>query len=102
MLDKIKKAELIQRTLGLRHKLKVAESVKKPETHEDISLMLLSQWELEDELRAIEELLEKDRLDNRTRYKDQMLNQGVIKGKHQVGKILPSMSAQTQNKPQSH
>jgi hypothetical protein len=56
-MDKLRKLELVQRSLGLRHKLKVHESMPQPSTHEDMALMLLSKWELEDELRAIEEIL---------------------------------------------
>lgn len=63
-MDKYRKLELIQRSLGIRHKLRVHESMKAPDTHEDLALMLLSKWELEDELRAIEELLADIRLMN--------------------------------------
>ena len=56
-MDRIKKLALIQRSLGLRHKLKVHESLKAPETHEELSIMMLAKWDLEDELRAIEEVL---------------------------------------------
>ena len=56
-IDKIRKLELIQRSLGLRHKLKVHESMKAPETHEDLSIMMHAKWELEDELAAIEQTL---------------------------------------------
>lgn len=56
-MDRHKKLELIQRTLGIRHKLKVYDSVKIPDTHEDLSAAMLSKWELEDELLAIEEIL---------------------------------------------
>lgn len=59
--DRDQKMELIQRSLGIRHKLKVHESMKMPETHEDMAAMLLSKWELEDELRAIEELIAETR-----------------------------------------
>ena len=59
--DRDQKLELIQRSLGIRHKLKVHESMKMPETHEDMAAMLLSKWELEDELRAIEELIAETR-----------------------------------------
>ena len=55
------KIELIQRVLGLNHKLKVHDSMKSPETHEELSVSLLSRWELEDELKAIESLLEHER-----------------------------------------
>jgi hypothetical protein len=55
------KLELIQRVLGLRHKLKVLDSMKTPDTHDDLSISLLSRWDLEDEIRAIETLLDEDR-----------------------------------------
>ena len=55
------KIELIQRMLGLRHKLKVHDSMKSPETHEELSVSLLSRWELEDEIKAIETLLDMER-----------------------------------------
>ena len=58
------KLELIQRVLGLRHKLKVLDSMKTPETHDDLSISLLSRWDLEDEIRAIEALLDEDRSAN--------------------------------------
>jgi HD-like signal output (HDOD) protein len=56
-MDKARKLELVRRSLGIRHKLKVHESMKPADTHEEISLSLLARWELEDELRAIEEIL---------------------------------------------
>jgi hypothetical protein len=57
------KLELVQRMLGLRHKLKVIASMKDPETQE-LSSSMLSRWELEDEIRAIEILLEQERSEN--------------------------------------
>ncbi|MCM2324495.1 MAG: hypothetical protein NDJ90_14650 [Oligoflexia bacterium] len=66
-MDRLKKLELIQRSLGIRHKLKVHESMKSPETHEDLAIMMLAKWELEDELHAIEEILALDRLENTRR-----------------------------------
>ncbi len=63
-MDKVRKLELIQRSLGLRHKLKVHESMKQSDTHEDIAFMLVTKWEFEDELRAIEELLADSRAKN--------------------------------------
>jgi hypothetical protein len=63
-MDRVTKLEYIQRSLGIRHKLKVLESMKAAESHEELAMMLLSKWELEDELRAIEELLAEDRLKN--------------------------------------
>ncbi len=56
-IDRERKIELIMRSLGIRHKLKVHESMKSPETHEDTAIMTISKWELEDELRAIEQIL---------------------------------------------
>ena len=55
------KLELVQRMLGLRHKLKVIASMKEPETHDELSSSMLSRWELEDEIKAIEILLEQER-----------------------------------------
>ena len=63
-MERFQKLELIKRSLGLRHKLKVHESMKAPETHEELALMLLSKWELEDELKAIEELIGESRTKN--------------------------------------
>ncbi len=63
-MDRVKKIALIQRSLGLRHKMKVHESMKTPETHEELSISMLAKWELEDELRAIEEILAGDRAKN--------------------------------------
>ena len=61
-MERHRKIELVQRSLGLRHKLRVHESMKAPDTHEDLALMLLAKWELEDELHAIEEILSEIRL----------------------------------------
>lgn len=64
VMDKMRKLELVQRSLAIRHKLKVHESMKQPDNHEDLAIMLLSKWEFEDELRAIEELLLRMRQEN--------------------------------------
>ncbi len=63
-MDRVRKVELLQRSLGIRHKIKVHESMKNPDTHEDLAVYMLAKWELEDELRAIEELLSEARLKN--------------------------------------
>jgi hypothetical protein len=63
-MDRVRKLQLVERSLGIRHKLKVFESMKTPESHEDLAVTLLAKWELEDELRAIEELLAEGRLKN--------------------------------------
>ncbi len=61
MMTREEKIELIQRVLGLKHKLKVHDSMKSPETHEELSVSLHSRWELEDELKAIETILDEER-----------------------------------------
>ena len=77
MLDRTRKAELVQRMLGIKHKIKVHESMSKPETHEDLAVSLLAQWELEDELHAIEALLAKDRGENVV-AKRKLIESGVL------------------------
>lgn len=56
-MEKVRKLELIQRSLGIRHKLKVHDSVKLADSHEEVAVMMLAKWELEDELHAIEQIL---------------------------------------------
>lgn len=63
-LEKDTKIDLIQRSLGIKHKIKVHDSMKLPDSHEELSSMLNSKWELEDELAAIEEVLGEDRAEN--------------------------------------
>ncbi len=63
-MDKARKLELLRRSLGIRHKLRVHESVKAADNHEEIAMSLLAKWELEDELRAIEEMLAESRHEN--------------------------------------
>ena len=58
------KLELIQRMLGLQHKLKVHDSVKSSGNHEEMAASQLARWELEDEIVAIEKLLEGARHEN--------------------------------------
>lgn len=79
------KIELIQRMLGIKHKLKVHDSMKSPETHDELSVSLLSRWELEDELAAIEALLEKDRSEN-VRSKTKQIEEDYLSGKPFVKK----------------
>jgi len=73
--------ELIQRSLGLRHKLKVHDSMARPETHEEVALSSLARWELEDELNAIEEILRVERSKNVAENREQILKKGVKKKK---------------------
>lgn len=63
-MDRLRKLALIQRSLGLRHKLKVHESLKAADSHEELALMMLAKWEYEDEVRAIEGILTEARLQN--------------------------------------
>ena len=74
-MDRLKKIELIQRSLGLRHKMKVHETMEAPQSHEDLAVSLQSKWELEDELHAIEELLGEDRLRNVTLKKEEYVKE---------------------------
>lgn len=74
------KLELVQRMLGIRHKLKVHDSMKSPETHEELSVSLIARWELEDELRAIEQMLEAERTEN-TRQKQKQIKETYLSGK---------------------
>jgi hypothetical protein len=60
-LDRAQKLALIERSLGLRHKLKVHDSMKTPDTHEDLAILLLAKWDIEDELEALEEILKEER-----------------------------------------
>jgi len=75
-MDKIRKLELIQRSLAIRHKLKVHESMKQPETHEDLAIMLLTKWEYEDELNAIESMIAVAREDNMRAKQKQLEKEG--------------------------
>jgi hypothetical protein len=63
-MERIKKLALIQRSLGIRHKIKVHESLKAPDSHEELAIMLLAKWELEDELHAIESAIGDARMKN--------------------------------------
>lgn len=58
------KLQLIERMLGLQHKLKVHDSVKNMNSHEEIAANNLARWELEDEINAIEKILQEERLEN--------------------------------------
>ena len=56
-MTKETKRELLLRQLGLKHNLKVHDSVKQPETHEEMAANWLARWELEDEIAAIDAIL---------------------------------------------
>lgn len=78
-MDRIRKLELVQRSLGIRHKIKVHESMKAPETHEELSVMMLAKWELEDELAAIEQMIAETRNENVAEKKRTLLRHGPKK-----------------------
>ncbi len=71
-MDKERKMELLKRQLGLRHKLKVHDSMRMPDTHEEIAAMTLARWEFEDEIAAIDELLAEGRHLNVGKKKTQL------------------------------
>jgi hypothetical protein len=77
-MNRTDKLALVQRSLGLRHKLKVHDSMKTPETHEDLALLMLSRWELEDELKAIEEILADLRAES-TQEKKMIIERDILK-----------------------
>lgn len=79
-LAKPLKLDLIERMLGLRHKLKVHDSMKVPDTHEELASSLNSRWEIEDEIRAIEELLAEDRAEIIAERREMLLG-GIVKKK---------------------
>lgn len=76
MINRERKTELLQRTLGLKHKIKVHESMRPPDNHEEIALFTLAKWDLEDELKAIEELLEDSRLESVKSKKQVIIKEG--------------------------
>jgi HD-like signal output (HDOD) protein len=80
-MDRIRKLELLQRSLGIKHKLKVHESMKPPETHEELSALMLARWDLEDELRAIEDLLQAERDGIVAGHRKHYGSAGVVKKK---------------------
>lgn len=63
-MNRDEKLQLIERMLGLQHKLKVHDSVKNMNSHEEIAANNLARWELEDEISAIEKLLQEERQEN--------------------------------------
>ncbi len=103
-MNRERKSELLQRSLGLRHKLKVIESMKVPETHEEMTVSLLSKWELEDELQAVEELLEQARRNNIEDKKALLLEEGVVGMKKRnrsliaASKVAPGLKTQSKSK----
>ncbi len=76
-MEKERKLELIQRSLGIRHKLKVHDSMKLPDNHEEVAIMMLSKWELEDELHAIERILAEIRHENVEAKRDRIETENV-------------------------
>ena len=81
MEDRTKMLDLIQRSLGLQHKLKVHDTMPKPDTHEEIARARVARWELEDELNAIEEILRDLRAQSVEEKRDLILKTGVKKKK---------------------
>jgi hypothetical protein len=77
------KLDLIERMLGLRHKLKVHDSMNVPDTHEELASSLNTRWEIEDEIRAIEEILAEDRADMIAERREELLD-GIIKKKKET------------------
>jgi hypothetical protein len=89
-MDRLRKLELVQRSLGIKHKIKVHESMKAPETHEELSVMMLAKWELEDELAAIEQLISEARNENVGEKKRVLLRHGPKKSLYLEGASAPA------------
>jgi hypothetical protein len=53
--------------------------MKNPDNHEELSLMLLAKWELEDELKAVEDILSDSRMLNVNRKKEHLHKNNPIK-----------------------
>ncbi len=74
-MDKSKKLDLLKRSLGLKHKLKVHESTKAPDSHDEMAKMLVAKWDFEDEISAIEGLLQESRGESIRQKRDQILKE---------------------------
>ena len=73
--------ELLLRQLGLKHKLRVHDSVKPPETHEEIAANQLARWELEDEIHAIDAIVadaRRNKVDEKRKLVDKDLSIGTL------------------------
>lgn len=62
--------------LALKHKLRVHESIKTSDSHDEIAAAMLAKWEFEDELQAIEEVLSKFRQDTVSEIKNSLIEKG--------------------------
>lgn len=80
-MERETKLELVHRMLALKHKMKVHDSLPRPDTHEEIALSTLARWELEDELHAIEEILRDARSGEVASKRALILKKGVKKKK---------------------
>lgn len=87
-MNRDEKLLLIQRMLGLQHKLKVHDSVKNLDSHEELAASQLARWELEDEISAIQKVLDGARDENiqlkLKQIKEDYLSGGGIKKKKDV------------------
>lgn len=83
--ERQKLLDLIQRSLALKHKLKVHDSLPRAETHEEIALNSIARFELEDELHAIEQLIEDMRTKSVAAKKAEIAKKGVKKKKEKFG-----------------
>lgn len=78
-MERSKKHDLLLRSLALKHKLKVHDSLPRPDTHEEITINELARWELEDELHAIEAILRDIRLASVQEKRQTIEKKGVKK-----------------------
>ncbi|HRK02783.1 MAG TPA: hypothetical protein PLH57_08970 [Oligoflexia bacterium] len=76
-MDREAKLDLMRRALGIKHKLKVHDSMPRAETHEQVAATELARGELEEELAAIDELLFEARAEAIAEKKKEILKSGV-------------------------
>ncbi len=86
MIDRNQKQQLIERQLGLRHKLKVNESGPTPQNHKEMASVTVANWELEDEIGAIDEFLTQARAHARAEKLQQLKQDYAAGGSDTKGK----------------
>lgn len=81
-MEKQRLIELLERSLGIKHKLRVSETIRPSDSHEDIARTTVALWDLEDELFAIEQILADARKANvETKRKAMLQKGGTLKKK---------------------
>lgn len=71
--------QLLKRKLALQHKLKVYDNTPPPSDHEELAFHQVNRWTLEDELKAVEELLEEARRESIAKFKKAYTDKDMVK-----------------------